>query len=61
MLMSVPRAEVRRMREKVLEMMYRKHESSLGLRSKKGAFDIAIEGTLQRIKSRLEEIASFLV
>ena len=57
MLMSVPRAEVRRMREKVLEMMYRKHESSLGLGSKKDAFDIAIEGTLQRIKSRLEEIA----
>lgn len=60
-LMSIPRAEVRRMREKVLEMMprvmYRKHGSSLGLRSKKDAFDIAIEGTLQSIKSRLEEIA----
>lgn len=60
-LMSIPRAEVRRMREKVLEMisrvMYRKHESSLGLRSKKDAFDIAVEGTLERIKSRLEEIA----
>ncbi|XP_027181181.1 probable xyloglucan galactosyltransferase GT19 [Coffea eugenioides] len=60
-LMSIPRAEVRRMREKVLDMMprvmYRKHESSLGLRSKKDAIDIAIEGTLQRIKSRLEDIA----
>ncbi|KAL3499534.1 hypothetical protein ACH5RR_038627 [Cinchona calisaya] len=60
-LMSIPRAEVRRMREKVLEMiprvMYRKHGSSIGLRSKKDAFDIAIDGTLQRIKSRLEVIA----
>ncbi|KAL0324440.1 UNVERIFIED_CONTAM: putative xyloglucan galactosyltransferase GT19 [Sesamum calycinum] len=61
-LMSIPRAEIRRKREKVLEMlpriMYRKHGSSLGLRSKKDAFDIAIEGTLQRIKSRTEEIAA---
>lgn len=59
-LMSIPRAQVRRMREKVLEMlpriMYRKHGSSLGLRTKKDAFDIAVEGTLQRIKARLEEV-----
>ncbi|KAL6550200.1 putative xyloglucan galactosyltransferase gt19 [Orobanche minor] len=58
-LMSIPRGEVRRKREKVLEMMgrvmYRKHGSSLGLRSKKDAFDIAVEGTLKRIKSRSEE------
>ncbi|KAI3468905.1 hypothetical protein Pfo_025568 [Paulownia fortunei] len=61
-LMNIPRAEVRRKREKVLEMlprvMYRKPGSSLGLRSKKDAFDIAIEGTLQRINSRTEEIAA---
>ncbi|KAK6137700.1 hypothetical protein DH2020_028626 [Rehmannia glutinosa] len=59
-LMGIPRGEIRRKREKVLEMMgrvmYRKHGSSLGLRSKKDAFDIAIEGTLQRIKSRTQEI-----
>lgn len=61
-LTSIPRAQVRRMREKVLEMlprvMYRKQGSSLGLRSKKDAFDIAIEGTLERIKSRLQEVAA---
>lgn len=61
-LMSIPRGEVRRMRENVIEMipriMYRKHGSSLGLRSKKDAFDIAVEGTLQRIKSRLEELTA---
>ncbi|KAL8470762.1 hypothetical protein ACS0TY_033362 [Phlomoides rotata] len=61
-LMSIPRAEVRRKREKVVEMiervMYRKHGSSLGLRSKKDAFDIAIEGTLKRIKSRIEEVSA---
>ncbi|KZV40992.1 hypothetical protein F511_17400 [Dorcoceras hygrometricum] len=60
-LMSIPRTEVRRMRDKLLEMMprimYRKHGSSLGLRSKKDAFDVAVEGTLQRIKSRIQEFA----
>ncbi|KAA8521878.1 hypothetical protein F0562_012808 [Nyssa sinensis] len=60
-LTSIPRARVRRMRESVLELiprvMYRKHGSSLGLRNKNDAFDIAIEGTLQRIKSRLAEIS----
>lgn len=60
-LMGIPRGEVRRMREKVIELiprvMYRKHGSSLGLRSKKDAFDIAVEGTLERIKSRLQEIS----
>ncbi|XP_074357726.1 putative xyloglucan galactosyltransferase GT19 [Apium graveolens] len=59
-LTSIPRARVRRMREKVIEMLprviYRKHGSSLGMRAKKDAFDIAIEGTLQRIKSRLQEV-----
>ncbi|KAL3645339.1 putative xyloglucan galactosyltransferase gt19 [Castilleja foliolosa] len=64
-LMAIPRGEVRRKREKVLEMMgrvmYRKHGSSLGLRSKKDAFDIAIEGTLQKIKLRTEDIASHIL
>ncbi|KAI7989904.1 putative xyloglucan galactosyltransferase GT19 [Camellia lanceoleosa] len=59
-LMSIPRGEVRRMRDNVLEMMprvmYRKHGSSLALKNKKDAFDIAVEGTLQRIKSRLKEV-----
>lgn len=60
-LLGIPRGEVRRMREKVVELiprvMYRKHGSSLGLRSKKDAFDIAVEGTLERIKSRLQEVS----
>ncbi|XP_019156429.1 PREDICTED: probable xyloglucan galactosyltransferase GT19 [Ipomoea nil] len=59
-LMSIPRTKVRRMREKVIEMiprvMYRKHGSSLGLRNKKDAIDIAVEGTLERIKSKLQEL-----
>ncbi|CAI9093771.1 OLC1v1029336C1 [Oldenlandia corymbosa var. corymbosa] len=59
-LMSIPRAEVRRMREKLLEMlprvMYRKHGSSIGLRTRKDAFDIAVDGTLERIKSRLHQM-----
>ncbi|GFP81785.1 xyloglucan galactosyltransferase katamari1 [Phtheirospermum japonicum] len=61
-LMGIPRGEVRRKRDKVLEMMgrvmYRKHGSSLGLRSKKDAFDIAIQGTLRKIKSRTKHLAS---
>lgn len=56
-LMNIPRSEVRKMREKVMELIprviYRKHGSSLGLKTKKDAFDIAIDGTLQRIKGRL--------
>ncbi|KAK1378272.1 putative xyloglucan galactosyltransferase GT19 [Heracleum sosnowskyi] len=61
-LTSIPRAEVRRMREKVLKMLprviYRKHGSSLGMSEKEDAFDIAIKGTLQRIQSRLKEIGA---
>lgn len=61
-LMGIPRAEVRRMREKVMELIpkvtYRKHGSSFGLRAKKDAFDIAIEGTLQRIKDRLKDVSA---
>ncbi|KAK9984616.1 hypothetical protein SO802_034141 [Lithocarpus litseifolius] len=60
-LMGIPRDRVWRMREKVLELMprvmYRRHGSSVDLRTKKDAFDIAVEGTLQRIKSRLQEVA----
>ncbi|GAB2280465.1 Probable xyloglucan galactosyltransferase gt19 [Dionaea muscipula] len=59
-LMGISRGEVRRMREKVMELiptvMYRKHGSSLGLRTKKDAFDVAIDGTLTRIQSRLREL-----
>ncbi|EPS70482.1 hypothetical protein M569_04275, partial [Genlisea aurea] len=55
-LMDISRTQVWRKREKLLEMIpriiYRKHGSSMGLRSKKDAFDIAVEGTLQRIRSR---------
>lgn len=54
-LRSIPRARVRRMRERLLEMiprvMYRRHGSSMGLRAKKDAFDLAIEGALKKIKS----------
>lgn len=63
-LMGIPKGEVRRMREKVMEMiprvMYRQHGSSLGLRTKKDAFDIAIDGTLQRIKDRLMQVSGAL-
>ncbi|XP_023539207.1 probable xyloglucan galactosyltransferase GT19 [Cucurbita pepo subsp. pepo] len=59
-LMGIPRARIRRMREKVIELipkvMYRKHGSSLGLRTKKDAVDIAIEGTLQKIGMRVQEL-----
>ncbi|XP_020592558.1 LOW QUALITY PROTEIN: probable xyloglucan galactosyltransferase GT19 [Phalaenopsis equestris] len=48
--------DVRRMRRKVLELaprvMYRRHGSSAGLRSRKDAFDVAIDGVLRRIKLR---------
>ncbi|GAB2214263.1 hypothetical protein Droror1_Dr00018604 [Drosera rotundifolia] len=59
-LMGIPRGEVRRMRENVMELiprvMYRKHGSSLGLRTKKDAFDIAIDGVLGRIRDRVKEL-----
>lgn len=55
----IPRARVRRMREKVLELIprvvYRKHNSSPGLRTKKDAFDLTIDGTLDKIRFRLQE------
>ncbi|XWS61952.1 hypothetical protein CRYUN_Cryun07bG0168700 [Craigia yunnanensis] len=56
-LMGIPRSEVRRMRQSVLELiprvLYRRHGCSLGLRTKKDAFDNAIDGTLQTIKDKL--------
>ncbi|KAJ7972883.1 xyloglucan galactosyltransferase KATAMARI1-like [Quillaja saponaria] len=58
-LRGIPRAKIRRMRESLLELIprviYRKHGSSPGLKAKKDAFDITIDGTLQRIQSRLKE------
>ncbi|KAM6588232.1 hypothetical protein CsatA_010837 [Cannabis sativa] len=58
-LSSIPRSKVKSLREKVMELipkiMYRRHMSSMGLRTKKDAFDLAIDGTLRRIKSRLEQ------
>ncbi|CAL0307227.1 unnamed protein product [Lupinus luteus] len=59
-LRRIPRSRVRRMREKVMELIprvvYRKHNSSPGLRAKKDAFDIAVDGTLDKIQSRLKEL-----
>ncbi|CAN8230981.1 unnamed protein product [Cochlearia groenlandica] len=56
-LMSIPKEEVLRMREKVIEMMhrvmYRRHGASLGLMNKKDAVDIAIDGVLNKIKGRV--------
>ncbi|WCJ25984.1 Exostosin family protein [Euphorbia peplus] len=56
-LMGIPRAQVRKMKEKVIEMIprivYRKHGSSSSLRAQKDAFDIAIEGALEKINSRV--------
>lgn len=58
-LMGIPKREVRRMREKVLHILpriiYRKHGSSLGHSSHRDAFDLAIQGTLQRVRSRLHQ------
>lgn len=60
-LMSIPTDKVRRMRERVIELIpriiYRRHDSTLGLRTRKDAFDIAIEGSLKRIRSRLNKLS----
>ncbi|WOL10146.1 hypothetical protein Cni_G18900 [Canna indica] len=54
---AIAPARVRRMREAVLELapavMYRRHGSSGALRSRKDAFDLAVEGVLQRIRRRV--------
>ncbi|KAF8379260.1 hypothetical protein HHK36_028693 [Tetracentron sinense] len=56
-LLGIDKNEVRRMRERVIELMprimYRRHGSSLGLSAKKDAFDLAVEGSINRIKSRV--------
>ncbi|KDP25633.1 hypothetical protein JCGZ_20789 [Jatropha curcas] len=56
-LTSIPSDQVRKMREKVLGLIhrvsYKKHGSSLGFRAKMDAFDIAVEGALKRINTRL--------
>ncbi|KAJ0049476.1 hypothetical protein Pint_15920 [Pistacia integerrima] len=60
-LMSMPKYKVRRMREKVIELMpriiYRRHDSTLPMKNIKDAVDIAIEGTLHRIQSRLKSVS----
>ncbi|KAI9173915.1 hypothetical protein LWI28_008714 [Acer negundo] len=60
-LQSIPDAKVRKMREKVIELMprlmYRRHGSTLGLKTTKDAFDIAIDATLERISSRLQDVS----
>ncbi|XP_042504436.1 probable xyloglucan galactosyltransferase GT19 [Macadamia integrifolia] len=57
-LKTIPAVEVRRMRDKLIDMipriMYRRHGSSLGLRAEKDAFDLAVEGALGRIRTRIE-------
>ncbi|PIA50143.1 hypothetical protein AQUCO_01300701v1 [Aquilegia coerulea] len=56
-LLGIPKAQVRRMREKVIELMprvvYRRHGGSMEWRGVKDAFDLAVEGTIDRIKSRV--------
>ncbi|KAH7549587.1 hypothetical protein JRO89_XS13G0052900 [Xanthoceras sorbifolium] len=60
-LQSIPKAKVRKMREKVIELMprlmYRRHGSSLVLKTTKDAFDVAIDATLERISSRLKDVS----
>ncbi|KAL5728220.1 putative xyloglucan galactosyltransferase gt19 [Ranunculus cassubicifolius] len=56
-LLGIPKAEVRRKREKVIELMprvvYRRHGGAMEWRGVKDAFDIAVDGTIDRIKSRI--------
>lgn len=58
---KIPREKVRKMRERVLELapsvMYRRHGSSDGLRQRKDAFDLAIDGVLRRVKRRVRAIS----
>ncbi|XP_027920243.1 probable xyloglucan galactosyltransferase GT19 [Vigna unguiculata] len=59
-LQRIPRAKVRSLRQRVLALipnvLYRKHDSSPGLKAKKDAFDLAIDGTLDKIRSRVREL-----
>ncbi|XP_031503372.1 probable xyloglucan galactosyltransferase GT19 [Nymphaea colorata] len=56
-LMRIPEEQVGRMRDRVIELMpkimYRRHGSSPGLKRVKDAFDVAVDGALQRIKNRI--------
>ncbi|PKA64173.1 Xyloglucan galactosyltransferase KATAMARI1 like [Apostasia shenzhenica] len=57
LLAAISGEEVQQMRNRVLELaprvMYRRHGSSAGLRARKDAFDLAIDGVLHRIKQRV--------
>ncbi|KAL4198608.1 hypothetical protein AMTRI_Chr03g46840 [Amborella trichopoda] len=60
-LMGIGDEEVRRMREKVIEMIpriiYRGHRSSKSLREEvKDAFDLAVEGVIRKIKHRISNL-----
>nr|GEX54678.1 probable xyloglucan galactosyltransferase GT19 [Tanacetum cinerariifolium] len=59
-LKGIPKGHFRKMRKKLIEMIprivYRRRGSSLGLRNQEDAFDIAVEGTIRRIKARLESL-----
>lgn len=61
-LAAIPEADVRTMRERVLELapgvMYRRHGSSAGLRSIKDAVDLAIDGVLRRIRRKVRPLGS---
>ncbi|GKU95508.1 hypothetical protein SLEP1_g8860 [Rubroshorea leprosula] len=61
-LMGMLRREVMKKGERVVELiprvMYRRHGNSMGLRSIEDAFDIAVEGTLQRIKARIHNFSA---
>ncbi|KAL9325536.1 hypothetical protein ACSQ67_006181 [Phaseolus vulgaris] len=63
-LQRIPRAKVRSLRQRVLTLipnvLYRKHDSSPGLEDKKDAFDLAIDGTLDKIRSRVEKLDSVI-
>ncbi|KAK8957718.1 hypothetical protein KSP39_PZI000742 [Platanthera zijinensis] len=58
---AIPDEQYRRMRRRVLEIVpsviYRRHGSSAGLRARKDAFDLAIDGVLRRIKQRPDQWA----
>lgn len=61
-LAAIPEADVRTMRERVLELapgvMYRRHGSSAGLRLIKDAVDLAIDGVLRRIRRKVRPLGS---
>lgn len=58
---AIPDEQLRRMQRRILDLVpsviYRRHGSSAGLRARKDAFDLAIDGVLQRIKQRIGPVA----